>query len=110
MTPDFLIVLITVPSEEVGESIARHLLENHLAACVNILSGVRSLFRWQGEIHLDKEALLVVKTRRELFADQLEPAVKAVHPYDVPEIIAFTIALGNQEYLDWIATETTLAK
>lgn len=102
----YIIVLITVPSKEVGEQVAQHLLEKRLAACVNFVPAIHSLYLWQGEITADEELLLIVKTRADLFEEQLVPAVKAVHPYEVPEIIALPILMGSRSYLDWIE-ETT---
>jgi periplasmic divalent cation tolerance protein len=107
MSDQYIVVLITVPSPEVGEQIAAVLLEQKLAACVNILPGIRSIFTWQGAVQNDQEALLLVKSRAALFAGQLAPAVKAIHPYEVPEIIALPIIMGSQPYLDWIAAETS---
>ncbi|HEX9028846.1 MAG TPA: divalent-cation tolerance protein CutA, partial [Anaerolineales bacterium] len=82
------------------------LLEQKLAACVNILPQLRSLYIWQGQIHDDEEAMLLVKTRAELFETQLIPAVKMVHPYEVPEIIALPVQAGSKDYLDWIDAVT----
>ncbi len=107
MTFQAIVVLITVPSAEVGQQIANLLLEKKLAACVNILPAVSSFFRWQGKACQEQEALLVVKSRAELFEDRLVPAVREAHPYDVPEIIALPVVMGHQEYLDWIETETS---
>lgn len=101
-----IVVLITAPSEEVGRGIAQALLENKLAACVNIVAPINSLYLWQGDINDDEEVLLIVKSRAELFEQGLIPTVKEVHPYDVPEIIALPILLGDQDYLDWIEAET----
>ncbi len=103
-----IVVLITVPSVEIGRKIAGMLLEKKLAACVNILPGVTSLFTWQRQASEEQEALLVVKTRGELFADFLLPAVKALHPYQVPEIIALPVVGGLKEYLEWIEQETSI--
>jgi periplasmic divalent cation tolerance protein len=102
----YIIVLITVPSEEVGSKISQTLLDQKLAACVSMVPSVKSLFRWEGEVSEEEEILLVAKTRAALFQDRLIPAVEAVHPYDVPEIIALPIVMGNQAYLDWIESET----
>lgn len=101
-----IIVLITVPSEQVGEQIANALLEGELAACVNMVAPIRSLYTWEGVINDDEEILLIVKSRAELFEDRLVPAVQAVHPYDVPEIIALPILMGSKSYLDWIDDAT----
>jgi periplasmic divalent cation tolerance protein len=104
----YTIVLITVPSREVGEQVARHLLDQRLAACVNFIPAVYSLYIWQGEVKADDELLLVVKTRADLFEEQLVPAVKAVHPYEVPEIIALPVVMGSRSYLDWIEESTQI--
>jgi len=103
---DPIVVLITAPSKEVGKQIARALLEQELAACVNIISSIDSLYTWEGKICDDEEVLLVVKSRAELFEDQLVPAVQAIHPYQVPEIIALPIKMGAKSYLDWIEAVT----
>lgn len=102
---DFISVHITVPSRDSGEKIARMLVEEKLAACVNILPDVRSIFRWHGKVEAANELILLVKTRADLYAD-LEKRVKALHPYDVPCIVAQTITAGFPPYLDWIREET----
>ena len=101
-----IIIYITTPSLEVGKEIALMLLDQRLAACVNIVSPVTSLYLWQGEKHEDQEALLIVKSRLELFESRLIPAVLSAHPYDTPEIIALPIIAGQRDYLDWIDDET----
>jgi periplasmic divalent cation tolerance protein len=105
-----ILVLITVPSVQVGRQIARRLLEDRLAACVNIVPGMNSLYIWQGAINDDAEALLIVKSRADLFEARLVPAVCSLHPYQVPEIIAVPIQLGLQSYLDWIDEVTAAAE
>ena len=107
MDNQYIIVFITVPTKEVGEKIANALLDKKLAACVNLISPIHSLYIWDGNINADEEVLLVVKTRTELFTDQLIPAVKAVHPYEVPEIIALPIVIGSSDYLEWIEAVTS---
>lgn len=102
-----LVVLVTTPSQEVGDQIARVLLERKLAACANILSPVQSIYAWKGKINEDQEALLVIKTSADLFESRLVPAILENHPYEVPEIIALPILMGYQGYLDWIEEETT---
>ena len=102
MDPQFSVVLITAPSKEAGRQIASALLERKLAACVNILSPINSLYIWDQKIHDDEEALLIVKTRTELLKDGLIPAVKALHPYEVPEILALPVLLGLDSYLEWM--------
>lgn len=95
-----LVVYVTAPREKAGE-LARRLVEEQLAACANIIESVRSIYRWQGEICDDPEALLVLKTRRDLFA-ALRERVVALHPYEVPEVIALPIAAAHAPYAAWI--------
>jgi len=102
-----IVVLITVPSEEIAEKIANALLEKSLAACVNIVAPIRSLYTWEEKICEDEETLLIVKSRAELFENQLVPAVQDTHPYQVPEIIALPILMGSKNYLGWI-NDTTI--
>jgi periplasmic divalent cation tolerance protein len=97
-----IVVLITVPSVELGQKIARELVEKRLAACVNILPPMRSIYTWEGRIMEEDEVLLLCKTRMELFEDRLIPAVRALHPYQVPEILALPVQAGLKEYIDWI--------
>ncbi len=106
MDNPYLVVLITAPSVEVAQEIAEALLAQKLAACVNILPGVQSLYTWEGSLHRDAEVLMLAKTRADLFERELVPAVQKVHPYDVPEIIALPIQMGSQPYLDWIEEVT----
>lgn len=101
-----MLVLVTAPDVDAGEQIARRLLERKLAACVNIFPGLISLYRWEGEIQRDPEVLLLIKSRRGLLRDQLIPAIKEIHPYQLPEIIALPIVGGERNYLDWILRET----
>ena len=99
MDKEYVIVLITTPSKEIGEKIANALLEKKLAACVNMMAPIFSLYTWEEEIHRDDEVLLIVKSRADLFESDLIPVV---HPYDVPEIIALPILMGSANYLAWI--------
>jgi periplasmic divalent cation tolerance protein len=101
-----LVVFITVPSQKIGLQIAKELVGRNLAACVNLLPGILSIYRWQGEIEQEDELLLVVKTKSSLF-EKLATAVKRIHPYEVPEVIALPIVAGLKEYLAWIDVETT---
>jgi len=101
-----IVVLITAPSKEVGKQIAASLLDQRLAACVNIVSPISSIFTWQGKITDEEEALLIVKSRADLFESQLIPAVLAIHPYQVPEIIALPVIMGLSSYLNWIEEVT----
>ena len=101
------LVLVTAPDSDTAEQIAKTLLEKGLAACVNIFSGLRSIYRWEGKIQDDTEVLLMIKTRADLIKKHLIPIVQKLHPYQVPEIIALPVVGGGQSYLDWILSETT---
>ncbi len=107
MDSQFIIVLITTPTKEIGEQIADVLLDNKLAACVNLISPIRSWYIWEGRTNSDEETLLIVKTRADLFTNQIIPVVRAVHPYEVPEIIALPIVMGSADYLEWIEETTS---
>ena len=106
MNDQAIVVMITAPSQEVARQIAMALLEAKLAACANVLPGVRSYYTWKGQPQEDEEVLMLVKTRAALFESQLVPAVKAVHPYELPEIIALPVQMGLEGYLRWIDAET----
>jgi len=95
------VVLVTAPDAEVGARIGRALVEEGLAACANLLPGVRSIYRWQGAVHEGAEVLLILKTRAALAA-ALAARVRALHPYELPEVIALPVAGGSQPYLDWV--------
>lgn len=95
------LMLCTSPDRASAEKIAGLLVEGQLAACVNIVAGVTSIYRWQGKIQSAEEHLLLVKTRRSRYADA-EAAIIAAHPYEVPEIIAVSIDQGLPAYLRWI--------
>jgi periplasmic divalent cation tolerance protein len=103
---EFVVVLCTAPDAETAGRIARVLVERRLAACANIVSGLTSVFRWEGAIQDDAEVLLVIKSRRELF-ERLEAAIADEHPYDVPEILALPVLAGSTAYLSWLSAETT---
>jgi periplasmic divalent cation tolerance protein len=100
-----IIILVTAGSEEEAEKIARALVAERLAACVNIVSPIRSIYRWEGKVQDDREWLLVVKTRQSHFA-AVEARVKALHSYQVPEVIALPVVDGSEKYLGWIKGET----
>ncbi len=96
-----VVVLCTVGSGEDAERIARGLLDRRLAACVNVVPGVTSFYRWKGEVAQDAEHLLVMKTTAARF-EALREALVELHPYDVPEIVELPIERGHAAYLDWI--------
>ena len=100
-----MIVFVTCGSEEEALNISRALVEEQLAACVNLISPVRSIYRWEGKIWDEKEWLLIIKTQGKRF-DELEKKVKSLHSYSVPEIIALPIIAGSSSYLDWLAEMT----
>lgn len=102
MDRDVLVILITAPNLESARQIARTLVEKRLAACVNLLPGATSIYRWEGQVQEDAEVLLVCKTHRTRLA-ALQEEVKTIHPYQVPEIIALPIVAGLDVYLNWLA-------
>ncbi len=98
------LVLSTCPDRDTAERLARMLVERRLAACVNIVPGLLSVYRWQGEVQRDEEHLLLIKTDRARYP-ALETALRAAHPYELPEIVAVTISNGSTDYLRWITSE-----
>ncbi|MFM7657106.1 MAG: divalent-cation tolerance protein CutA [Burkholderiaceae bacterium] len=104
-----LMVMSNAPDQATAHTLAHALVEAKLAACVNILPGVKSVYRWQGDIEHAEEVTLLIKTTRQHYA-QLQQALVHAHPYDLPEVIAWPIAEGYAPYLHWIASETTSEK
>ncbi|HDH00261.1 MAG TPA: divalent-cation tolerance protein CutA [Nitrospirae bacterium] len=102
---EHIVVLITVPDEDTAAKIARTLVEERFAGCVNIIKGVRSIYSWEGKIEDEPEVLMIVKTKKRLF-NNLQQRVKDLHPYSVPEIIATPITEGAIEYIDWLRDVT----
>ena len=100
-----IVVLVTASSKKEAQKLGACLLQEKLAACVNVIGGIDPHFRWQGKIDKAKEALLIIKTKKLLFT-QLVKKVKSLHSYEVPEIIALPIIAGYKEYLDWIDDST----
>jgi len=96
-----IIVLVTTKDQDEAKKVSRALIEEKLAACVNIVPAVQSVFWWDGKIEESAESLLVIKSVKRLLPEIVK-AVKAVHSYDVPEVIAVSIADGNKDYLKWI--------
>lgn len=103
--PQYVVCLITVSSIDEGGQIARTLVEERLAACVNIVNPVASVYRWAGDVVEDAEALLVIKTRKSLFKS-LAKRVQEIHSYDVPEIISIPIVEGSPPYFEWLMEST----
>lgn len=101
MIGDALVVLSTAPSAEEAISIGRRLVEEHLAACVNVLPGARSIFFWEGRVQEVDEAVLVIKTRSERYAE-LERRILALHSYSVPEVLALPVTSGSAAYTAWL--------
>lgn len=97
----FIVVYVTVGSSDEGDRLAQVLVEERLAACVNRIRPVHSIYRWQGQVERSEEELLIVKTKRDLF-DRLRQRVQALHSYSVPEIIALPILEGSEDYLKWL--------
>ena len=104
-----IVVLVTCGSEEEALRIANALVEEHLAACVNLVSPIRSIYRWEGKIWDEKEWLLIIKTQKKRF-QELEKKVKSLHSYSVPEIISLPIVKGSSSYLKWISENTESRK
>jgi len=100
-----LLVLTNLPDRAAAEKLADALVAKNLAACVNILAPCRSVYRWKGALQHDEEHPMLIKTTRERYA-ALEGEMRALHPYELPEIIAVPIERGLPAYLDWVAAET----
>ncbi len=98
------VLLVTAPDAEVGARLARTLVEEHLAACVNLIPGIRSIYRWEGKVQEDGEVLLVIKTRQDRVA-ALSRRVHELHPYELPELIAVGVVGGSERYLEWLRGE-----
>lgn len=101
MQEAYQIILCTCPDKETAEKIANTLVTDKLAACVNIVPGITSVFSWQGQVQSDQESLLLIKTRAD-FYPQVESGIKSIHPYELPEIVAVPVQQGLPEYLQWI--------
>ena len=104
-----LIVMTNLPNAQAAEGIASTLVEARLAACVNLLPAVQSVYRWDGKVERATEVTLLIKTTQRHYA-VLEAAIRAAHPYELPEVIALPVTTGLPSYLQWIITETTPAQ
>lgn len=102
---DEIVVLVSTADKVAAEKIARHLVEEGLAACANILPQVTSIFSWKGETCREEETLMMLKSRKALF-DQVVETIKKYHSYSVPEIIALPIVAGSEDYLNWLRENT----
>jgi periplasmic divalent cation tolerance protein len=96
-----LLVLVSAPNEDEARRIANALVEERLAACVNVVGAIESVYRWEGQVTTDRETLLIIKTTDERY-QELERRVKELHSYTTPEVIAFRIERGSSEYLSWL--------
>lgn len=103
--PGYIVVFITVKEPEEAQKIAKALLKQRQAACINIVAEVDSQFWWKDKLDAAKESLLIVKTKETLLSDLIK-SVRKIHSYTIPEIIAVPIVGGNREYLEWIDSET----
>ena len=101
MTTPYVMIFCTVPDESRAKKISQSLLEEKLAVCCTIIPDLNSIYHWENKIQNDKELLLIIKSRQELFPE-LEQRIKGLHPYSVPEIIAIPIVNGNPDYLKWM--------
>jgi periplasmic divalent cation tolerance protein len=102
---DAIVILVTAGSEAEAERIARALVDERLAACVNVLPGMRSFYRWEDRVADDAEILLVIKARRERF-EAVAARVRELHSYEVPEVVALPMLAGSEAYLEWLGSVT----
>lgn len=100
-----IVIFITCKNKPEAEAIANKLLEEKMIACANIVSGIQSMYWWEGKVNTDQEVLMIIKTRKTLFP-KIVKTVKNFHSYTVPEIIALPITAGNADYLKWINAST----
>lgn len=101
-----IIVLVTCPTRTTAQGLARLVVQQRVAACVNVVPGIESVFRWEGKIDRAKEVLLIIKTTKSRFVSLMK-TVKQHHPYEVPEMIALPIQAGFQPYLDWVTASVS---
>lgn len=102
--PTAVVVLTTMPDEESAGGLAARLLEDRAIACANIVPGITSVYRWEGEVRRDPEVLVVMKTSATQ-AEELTARIGAMHPYDVPEVLVLPVSGGHAPYLEWVAAE-----
>jgi len=104
----YCVVLTNLPDRDAALALARTLVERRLAACANVLGSCTSVYRWKGSVESADEVPILIKTRRSLYPE-VEEAIRALHPYELPEIIVLPIESGLASYLDWIGAETAVA-
>lgn len=109
MSHSVLVILCTVPNQEVGQRIAKALITDQLAACVNLLPGIESVYRWDNQIETSSETLLLIKSQEHLY-EKIEQKLISIHPYDCPEIMSLPVKSGFSGYLEWIQANVISAK
>jgi periplasmic divalent cation tolerance protein len=102
---EFIVIFVTTSSIKEADRISKVLVEKRLAACVNIIKDIRSIFFWKGKLSDEKEVLLIAKSKKKNF-ERIEKEVKKLHSYEVPEIIGLPILMGSEDYLDWVDKES----
>ena len=102
--PNTVVVLTTMPDEASATTLAARLVEERAIACANVVPGITSVYRWEGEVQRDAEVLVVMKTTKPA-AEALHVRIDQLHPYDVPEVLVLPVAAGHAAYLDWVAGE-----
>jgi periplasmic divalent cation tolerance protein len=104
---EVVVVLTNLPDREAALKLAQDLVARRLAACVNVLAECTSVYRWKGEVERTVEVPVLIKTRAEKYAE-VEAAIRGLHPYELPEILAVPVVRGLEEYLQWVASETSI--
>ena len=105
---DVIVVLTNLPDREAALKLAQELVTKRLAACVNVLAECSSVYRWEGRIKSATEVPVLIKTRAQRY-DEVEAEIRRLHPYELPEIVAVPVGRGLDEYLEWVAGETTIS-
>jgi len=108
MSEAVIVVITNLPDRAAALGLARELIARRLAACVNVLAECTSVYRWQGEVENATETPVLIKTRSALFTE-VEAAIRELHPYELPEIIAVPVSCGSSGYLDWVSAETVIS-
>jgi len=103
----YMLVLCSCPDQEIATTIAENIVAQHLAACINIVPGIKSIYHWQGNVESAEESLMLIKTHQQKLSS-LQNTITTMHPYEVPEIISLDISNGLPKYLDWITSSMRL--